>query len=215
MQTNLRILRARADAICAPPERTKRQQQTYDRILAVAPTLLAEASPDILTFANLARVLSISIGTLRNLFFDFDDLLGVVITTHLETLLEAVTAIPAATQGARRHRRAAYLQAAQSPAGAWLPAHTTMRRLRHTLPPDLAERAETLRRRIATALRPAAPSRPCAETAARIARVNARHPLPLRPPSTDPMDTDAFERAYLASGRALVSYAARVLAQPP
>ena len=102
MQTNLRILRARADAICAPPERTKRQQQTYDRILAVAPTLLAEASPDILTFANLARVLSVSIGTLRNLFFDFDDLLGVVITTHLETLLEAVTAIPAATQGARR-----------------------------------------------------------------------------------------------------------------
>ena len=156
MQTNLRILRARADAICAPPERTKRQKQTYDRILAVAPTLLAEASPDILTFANLARILSISIGTLRNLFFDWDDLLGVVIITHLEKLLAVITAIPTATPGANRQRRAAYLQAVQSPAGAWLPAHTTMRRLRHALPPDLAERAESLRRRIAT--RPA-PSR--------------------------------------------------------
>jgi AcrR family transcriptional regulator len=151
MQTNLRLLRARADAICPPPPLTRRQQQTYDRIFIASTVLLAENGPYAISFPNLARALRISTATLRHHFIDIDDLLGAITITWLENILAMVCEIPASEP---LRRRACYAATLRDRA----PQQILLHAARDILPPDLAERITNLRKAIKQALAPPKPA---------------------------------------------------------
>ena len=153
MPANPRRLRARADSLdTAPPPRTKRQQQCYDRIMAIAPTLLAEFGPSNITIASLALALRITPAALRHLFVDIDDLLGAILLNHLENLAETIAAIPEAAPNARQARRAAYIAATRGTPGCLTIPHYLLVHTRHILPEDLLDRIDAHRAALAEAL---------------------------------------------------------------
>lgn len=143
MQANPRRLRARADSLAGgPPPLTRRQQLCYDRIMAIAPALLAEFGVQNITFAALALALRITPAAIRYHFIDIDDLLGVILLTHLATLHEALAHVPATEPNPEAARRTAYLAVTRGNDGRLTAPHALLVHARHTLPDDLQEQLE-------------------------------------------------------------------------
>jgi AcrR family transcriptional regulator len=110
--------------------------------MAIAPALLAEFGVRNITFAALALALRITPAAIRHHFIDIDDLLGVILLTHLATLHEALARVPAAAANEAAARRAAYLAATRGDNGRLTAPHTLLVHARNTLPDDLQAQIE-------------------------------------------------------------------------
>ena len=148
-QIPLRLLRAEADAFDPdPPELSPRQQRRRERILTLAPILLASHGLTAISFTMLAFALRLDRATLRFLFPDIPALVGEVLTRHLTNILQALAALPPSIAGAEQKRRDAYRALTRTPHGNFTPAHTILLRDLADLPEDVREPLQYLNAQI-------------------------------------------------------------------
>ena len=96
MEIPLRILRARADDLLAPPDLSKRQQATRNRILVVSEALFGEYGFENFSARLLADALTMEPRTLRRHVADLQTLLAAILLTHLRKLTAVLTNTPPA-----------------------------------------------------------------------------------------------------------------------
>jgi hypothetical protein len=147
-QIPLRILRAEADAFDPdPPELSPRQQRRRERVLTLAPILLARHASAI-SFTSLAFALRLDRAVLRFLFPDIPALIGEILTRHLTDILEALAALPPRLPNSDQQRQAAYRALTRTPQGNFKPEHILLLRDLAALPEDIREPLEHLNAQI-------------------------------------------------------------------
>jgi AcrR family transcriptional regulator len=148
-----RLLRAEAQAmpINARTLSTK-EVERETRILATAQRLMVRFSRSALTIASLATALGMAPATIRRHFVDIDSILAEILVRHLLAVCEAVGQVPRDHPGRQAAQRAAYIASTRTAEGDFTEAHRLLLRERHTLPPDLAEQVDSLRKDIGEAL---------------------------------------------------------------
>jgi AcrR family transcriptional regulator len=122
------------------------------RILATAQCLMVRFSRSALGMAGLAAALGIAPATIRRHFLDVDSILAEILIRHLLAVCQAIGQVAADHPGRHAALRAAYLAATRTAGGEPAEAHLLLLRERHTLPPDLAEQVDSLRKDIGDAL---------------------------------------------------------------
>jgi AcrR family transcriptional regulator len=158
MNPSLRVLRALADEISAPPYRTRRQNDRHDRILTITEVIMARYGCHGVTFRALAVALRMATVTLINHFVDRDAICGEILRLHLRRIADAIGNIPQEAENRRALQRQAYLAVTRTPAGGLTNAHLILTRDRHFLPLDELDSIEDMRRTVAELLaEPGAP----------------------------------------------------------
>ena len=146
MRTPTRILRADADDIeRGPPGLTSREQEQYERILAVAETVMARHGAHTMTLGGLTLALRMSSGALRRYFSDLDGLLATVIGRHLQNIARALGEIPQDAPDRPQKLRAAYRAFTRTTGGDFIDAHLLLVRDRLLLPKGLLSSIEATR----------------------------------------------------------------------
>ena len=155
MLTPTRILRADADDIERdPPGPTSREQQRYERILAVAETVMARHGTHTITLGGLTLALRLSSGALKRYFPDMQALLGTLLLRHLGNIARAVGEVPHDVPDRPQGMRAAYLAYTRTEPGEFTDAHLLLVRDRHLLPKDLLQNIEATHRDLGDILAP-------------------------------------------------------------
>jgi AcrR family transcriptional regulator len=149
MRTPDRILRADAqDLERDPPAFTPREQEQYNRILALSEGIMARRGIHTMTFSGLARALCMGSATVRRYFCDLDILLATLIRRHLRKLAGTIRDVPPGAPDRPQKMRAAYLAYTRSDLGLCTDAHLLLVRDRHLLPEDLLTPLEVIRRNL-------------------------------------------------------------------
>jgi len=158
MPVPARLLRDLADDLPgARPRPSARDEDTKDRILAAATTLMANFGRPGLSMAGFATAIRLSSATIRRHFVDLDTILHEILTRHLSALAASFGDIAFDLPDRPAARRALYVQRTRTCLNAPTEAHLLLLRERHALPPDLAASIETLRTLVGDMLCPAHP----------------------------------------------------------
>ena len=149
MRTPTRILRADADNIqCDLPVLTTLGQEQYERILAVAETVMARHGAHTMTLGGLTLALRMSSGALRRHFSDIDGLLATLLDRHLRNIGRALGEVPQDAVDRPQKLRAAYLATTRTSEGDFTDAHKLMVRARLLLPKGLLNGIEAARQEL-------------------------------------------------------------------
>jgi AcrR family transcriptional regulator len=143
MPANPRLLRARADALAGgKPPLTRRQQQHHERIMGLAPALIAEFGLHNLTFAMVALALRISPAAMRHHVIDLYDLLGQILLDHLAYIADILDGVPATIPDRQAAARAAYYAATRVDDAHLTVPHYLLVSARFALPEDLLDQVQ-------------------------------------------------------------------------
>ena len=112
MHIPARILRKHAiDVVPSLRDQTEREIRREEIILKAAESLIARFGAAAVTFTNLAIAIKIAPSTMRKHFTDLDALMGEMMRRHLQTISQAMGAVPRDAPDRRRLQRAAYIEA--------------------------------------------------------------------------------------------------------
>jgi AcrR family transcriptional regulator len=140
-----RLLRPQAERCKSRPPKTPRDRQTYDYILEAAEDMFLTHGRLRVTIPALALATELSQLTIRRKILDLDNLLRIILTKHLNTIVKRISEVPADSPDLRRLRRAAYYRATRAYRSVPTQMHFLLLQERFSLPPDQREPIESLR----------------------------------------------------------------------
>ena len=126
---------------------TPKEEAREERILTTAAHLITRFGAAAISFTNLAIAIKIAPSTMRRHFADFDALLGEIMRRHLQTIAEALGAVPRDAPDRPRLQRAAYIEATRG-LGAPTAAHFILATYRTILPDDERDSINAIREQI-------------------------------------------------------------------
>ena len=148
MHIPARILRKHAiDVVPSLRDQTEREIRREEIILKAAESLIARFGAAAVTFTNLAIAIKIAPSTMRKHFTDLDALMGEMMRRHLQTISQAMGAVPRDAPDRRRLQRAAYIEATRG-LGAPTAAHFILATYRTILPDDERDSINAIREQI-------------------------------------------------------------------
>ena len=146
--TPARILRPLALLCPSRPRPTERERQRRAYLLEAAQAVFEAHGRAPITLKAFADATGVSPSTIQRDFADLHHLFALILTRHLDTILEAIGQIPLGAPGSLARRRAAYRRAAANPDATQSRLHILYCRDRFLLPPDQLEPLEQQRRTI-------------------------------------------------------------------
>jgi AcrR family transcriptional regulator len=149
-----RLLRPQAEECKSRPPATPRQVAAREYILEAAEKMFVKHGRARLTMTQFAYGIEMATATIRRHICDMHQLFRLVLATHLDRVMEAVSAVPRDTPNLFVARRAAYFEATRGLCGVPTPLHFLLMQDRFSLPEDQLEPLEFQRSMIGTLLSP-------------------------------------------------------------